>query len=181
MGSGAGAAEDAGDKIASVVGKARGIATGGGAKTSAGDTIRSGGGAGADVDGEIKFADRNRELLRRRCVFGQCKLINSWADNESYELTFVSSANFLAVGVNDWSSTDSSRFGCVEMMTLSCASVCADSGSVKSRMMAPSVFIASILLLRSQFALALKYRQAKPIILAGQLSPSRTAIPVRTR
>ena len=56
MDSGAGAAEDAGGKIASVVGKARGIATGGGAKTSAGDTIRSGGGAGADVDGEIKFA-----------------------------------------------------------------------------------------------------------------------------
>ena len=41
-------------------------------------------------------------------------MINSWADNESYELTFVSFANFLAVGVNDWSASEFSRLGCVE-------------------------------------------------------------------
>src|SRR5262249_49389170 len=58
--------------------------------------------------------NRNRELLHRRCVCRQCKLIRSWADTEAYELTSDSFANFLSVGVNDWSAIAPSGVGCVE-------------------------------------------------------------------
>ena len=62
----------------------------------------------------LSTTNRNRELLRRRCVFRQCKLISSWADTEAYELTFENFTNFLSLGVNDWSAISPSRVGCVE-------------------------------------------------------------------
>src|SRR5262249_32672983 len=62
----------------------------------------------------LSTTNRNRELLRRRCVFRQCKLISSWADTEAYELTFENFANFLSVGVHDWGAIALSRVGCVE-------------------------------------------------------------------
>src|SRR4030095_5117687 len=62
----------------------------------------------------LSTTNRKRELLRRRCVFRQCKLIRSWADTEAYELTFDSLSNFLPVGVTDWSAIGPSRVGCVE-------------------------------------------------------------------
>lgn len=62
----------------------------------------------------LSTTNRNRELLRRRCVFRQCKLISSWPDTEAYKLTFENFANFLSVGVHDWSVIAPSRVGCVE-------------------------------------------------------------------
>jgi hypothetical protein len=62
----------------------------------------------------LSTTNRNRELLRRRCVFRQCKLISSRADTEAYELTFENFANFLSVGVHDWSAIGPSRVGCVK-------------------------------------------------------------------
>ena len=62
----------------------------------------------------LSTINRNRELLRRRCVFRQCKLIRSWGNTDAYELTFDSFANFLSVGINDWSTIAPSGVGCVE-------------------------------------------------------------------
>src|SRR5262249_15253320 len=62
----------------------------------------------------LSTTNRNRELLYRRCVFRQCKLISSRADTEAYELTFENFANFLSVGVHDWSAIAPSGVGCVE-------------------------------------------------------------------